>query len=95
MAASAGCGLRLETTPCHKQVMTPLLEMAFAAARGLPPAVQDDVARLLLRFVGGEKDVVPLTRAESAAIEASLAAAGRGGFATDEEVEAVRARHGL
>jgi predicted transcriptional regulator len=38
---------------------------------------------------------VPLTPEEQAAVAASKAAAARGEFATDEQVRAVWAKHGL
>jgi len=41
------------------------------------------------------KTPVPLTPEEQAAIAASRAAAARGEFATDEQVQALWAKHGL
>jgi hypothetical protein len=76
--------------------MTALLDRAIKAARSLPPEAQDDVARAVLQLVGDDDErLVPLTPEEEAAIAASRAAARRGEFATDEEVQAVWAKRGL
>ncbi|HEV8678696.1 MAG TPA: hypothetical protein VGQ90_04920 [Stellaceae bacterium] len=76
--------------------MTKLLDRALEAARGLPPAAQDDIARIVLRLAGADDEApVPLTSAEQAAVAASKAAAARDEFATDEEVRAVWDKHGL
>lgn len=76
--------------------MTKLLEKALAAARSLPVDMQDDIAHVVLRLIGADNEpVVPLTPEEEAAIATSKAAAVRGEFATDEQLRAVWAKHGL
>ena len=76
--------------------MTKLLDQALAAARSLPPETQDDIARFVLRLIGADDEMpVPLTPEEQAAVAASKAAAAGGEFASDEEVRAVWAKHGL
>lgn len=75
--------------------MTILLEKAVATVRGLPPEVQDDLARVLLQFAGEEQPVIQLTAEEEASFEVSLAQESRGDFATDEQVRAIWAKHGL
>ena len=76
--------------------MTKLLDKALDIARGLPPAAQDDIARVVLRLAGADDEApVPLAPEEEAAIAASKTAAARGEFATDEQVRAVWAKHGL
>lgn len=77
--------------------MTRLLDDAVAAARSLPPAVQDDIARVVLRLAGSDDAASPvaLSPEERAAIATSKAAAARGEFATDEQVRAVWDKHGL
>jgi hypothetical protein len=77
--------------------MTRLLDQAFAAARGLPPDAQDDIARVVLRLAGTDDEAPPvtLTPAESEAIAISKAAATRGEFATDEQARAAWSKHGL
>jgi hypothetical protein len=76
--------------------MTKLLDRALEAARSLPSDAQDDIARVILQLAGGEEaGPVALSADERAAIAASKAAAARGEFATDEEVRATWAKHGL
>lgn len=75
--------------------MTKLLEQAIEAARRLPPDEQDEIARAIIQLSGAAIAPVPLTPDERAAIETSKAAAGRGEFASDDEVRAVWAKHGL
>ncbi|WP_284312079.1 hypothetical protein [Labrys miyagiensis] len=75
--------------------MTKLLEHAVDSVRALPPAMQDDVARLLLQFLGEDQPVIPLTPEEAASFAESRAQASRREFATDEQVRSVWAKHGL
>ena len=76
--------------------MTQLLDQAFERVRALPPETQDEYARVLLRLAGDDEgDVYQLTPEEEASLAKSLAQAERGEFASDEEVEAVWAKHGL
>ena len=75
--------------------MTKLLEQAVEAARALPPESQDDIARVVLRLAGNEEPPVVLSDEERAALTLSKAAAARGEFATDDQVRAVWAKHGL
>jgi predicted transcriptional regulator len=76
--------------------MTKLLDRALEAARGLPSEAQDDIARVVLQLAGSEEgSSVVLSVNERAAIAASKAAAARGEFATDEQVRAIWAKHGL
>lgn len=75
--------------------MTKLLEQAFEAARSLPPTMQDEMARLIMAMTGDELPVVQLTAEEEASFEESLAQAERGEFATDDQIRAIWAKHGL
>jgi hypothetical protein len=77
--------------------MTKLLEHALETVRRLPADEQDEIARAILALAGGTVDgePVPLTADEQAAIAQSKAAAARGEFASDEQVRAVWAKHGL
>jgi len=76
--------------------MTKLLDQAVEAARSLSPEAQDEIAHMVLRLAGADDEPpVPLTPEEQAAVAASKAAAARGEFATDEQVRAVWAKHGL
>ena len=75
--------------------MTRLLEQAVEAVSALPDDAQDDLARIILQLAGIDQPPDELTPEEAADIDASLAEAERGAFATDEEVRAVWAKHGL
>lgn len=75
--------------------MTKLLDHAVETVRGLPPDVQDDLARMLLRLAGDDQPIVQLTAGEEASLAESLAQAERREFATDEQVRAIWAKHGL
>jgi hypothetical protein len=75
--------------------MTRLFQDAVAVVSALPDDVQDELAAILLRLAGVEQPPIPLTPDEEADLDASLAEAGRGEFATDEEVLAMWAKHGL
>lgn len=75
--------------------MTKLLEQAFEAARNLPSAMQDDMARVIMAMTGDELPVVQLTAEEEASFDESLAQAERGEFATDDQIRAIWAKHGL
>jgi predicted transcriptional regulator len=75
--------------------MTRLLEQAVEAVSALPDEAQDDFARILLQLAGVDQPPYELTAEEAADLDASLAEAAQGEFATDEEVRAVWAKHGL
>jgi hypothetical protein len=76
--------------------MTKLLEQALEAVRVLSANEQDDIARVMLQLAGQEDSPpVELSPDERRAIENSKAAAARGEFASDEQVRAVWAKHGL
>lgn len=76
--------------------MTDLLEKALTAARDLPAARQDEIARVILMIAQENGDEpVALSADERDAIFRSKAAAERGEFATDEQLRAIWAKHGL
>jgi hypothetical protein len=75
--------------------MTKLLDQALEVARALPADTQDDIARIVLQLAGNEGAPVSLSADERIALDKSKAAAARGDFATDEQVRAVWAKHGL
>jgi predicted transcriptional regulator len=56
---------------------------------------QDELAHMLLQYVGAESPPYELTPEEAADVAASMAEAERGEFATDEEVRSMWAKHGL
>ena len=76
--------------------MTDLLERAVASARELSPEKQDEIARVMLTLAGDDASVCRLTpEEEEADLAESDAEVVRGDFATDEEVRAMWAKHGL
>ncbi len=75
--------------------MTKLLERAFATVRGLAPEMQDELARMLLQLAGEDQPALGLSAEDEASFDKSLAQAERGEFATDEQVRAIWAKHGL
>jgi hypothetical protein len=75
--------------------MTKLLEHAVDTVRALPPAMQDELARLLLQLAGEEQPAIQLTPDEVASLAESRDQAARREFATDDQVRAVWAKHGL
>ena len=75
--------------------MTKLLDQALEAVRLLSPDDQDEIARIIIQLVGSDAAPISLTVEEREAIARSKAAAGRGEFASDEQVQAVWAKHGL
>jgi hypothetical protein len=75
--------------------MTDLLEKAAAKARDLSPDRQDEIARLMLDFVGNQDSVYRFTPEAAAELDESEAAAARGDFATGAEIRAIWAKHGL
>ena len=75
--------------------MTDLLDRAIARARTLPPDVQDEAARMLLLFAGEEEPPIQLTPEEEADLREADAEIARGELATEEEVEAIRAKYRL
>lgn len=76
--------------------MTKLLDEAVEAVRRLPSDDQDDIARAIIQLAGsGLAAPVVLSPEEREAIARSKVAASRSEFATDEQVRAVWAKHGL
>jgi hypothetical protein len=76
--------------------MTKLLDQAMEAVRLLPPDDQDEIARVVMQLAGSDLPApIPLSPEEREAIVRSKAAAAHGEFATDEQVRAVWAKHGL
>ena len=72
------------------------LQQALDAVRALPQDQQDLVAiEMLERARALTQAPTELTPEECAELEAELAAARRGEFATDEEVAAMYAKYGL
>jgi hypothetical protein len=75
--------------------MTKLLEHAVETVRALPPEAQDSLARMLLQFASEDQAAIQLTAEEEASFDESLGQAERSEYATDDEVRAIWAKHGL
>jgi hypothetical protein len=75
--------------------MTERLEHAVEALRNLSTDRQDHFARMLLQVVGEEQPARPVSAEDEASFNESLAQAERGEFASDEQVRAIWAKHGL
>ena len=75
--------------------MTKLLDQALEVARSLPSEAQDDIARIVLQLAGDDAGPIALSTDERTAIATSRAAAERGKVATDDQVRAIWAKHGL
>jgi hypothetical protein len=72
------------------------LEAALAAAAALAPDQQDLIALEITQRVRAlTAEPIKLTREERAELEAELAAARRGELASDADVAAMFAKHGL
>ena len=61
--------------------------------RALPPEMQDDFARVLLRLAGDSETVYNLTAEEEADLSDADAEIARGELATGAEVEAVFSKY--
>ena len=75
--------------------MTKLLEHAVDTVRGLPPEVQDELARRPLQVAGEEQPVIKLTAQERADLAEADAEIARGDFATDDRIRAILAKRTL
>jgi hypothetical protein len=75
--------------------MTKLLEQAFEKVQALPPEMQDQAARMLLLYAGGDEPVIELTAEEEADLMEAQAEMARGEFATDAEAHAVLSKYRL
>ena len=80
---------------CYVVDMTKLLDKAVEAVRKLPASAQDEVAAAIFAFTGSSQASVDLTPDEIDAIARSKAAAARGEYASEEQVQAVWSKHGL
>jgi hypothetical protein len=75
--------------------MTKLLEQAVETVRGLPTGMQDDLARILLQLAREDQPELQLSTEEEASFNESLAHSDRDEFATDDQVRAIWAKHGV
>ena len=79
----------------YAEAMTVLLDQAIEVVRTLPSEAQDDLTRMLLQFAGVDRPMIALTTEEAASLDESLTQADRGEFASDEQIHAIWAKHGL
>lgn len=70
-------------------------EPVASPRRDVPLEHQDEIARAVLRLTGQDRSVHELTPDEEADLEEADAEIARGAFATDEQVRALWAKHGL
>lgn len=76
--------------------MTKLLDRAIEAAKELPAEMQDEIAAILLSFMGEDDgEVYQLTPEEEADLEEADREIERGEIATEEEVRAMWAKYRL
>jgi hypothetical protein len=75
--------------------MTKLLERAIDSARNLPADMQDEIARIILALSDDHDNAYHLTPEEEESLEKSIVQSEQGQFATDAEVRAIWAKHGL
>ena len=73
--------------------MTDLLEKAVTTTRALPPALQDEIARVML-LMANDEEPIQLSPEELADLDASDAEVARGELATDDRMRAIWAKHG-
>ncbi|MDR6818906.1 hypothetical protein J2X76_004088 [Neorhizobium sp. 2083] len=74
--------------------MTKLLDRAIEAARELPAEMQDEIAEILLRFMGEDDgDVYQLTPEEEADLEEADREIERGEVVGEEEVRTILAKY--
>jgi hypothetical protein len=75
--------------------LSPRLARALEQAKGLPTETQNAAAEVIERLAAQAAAPYQLSADEEADLDAALAEAERGEFASDAEVAAVFARHGL
>ena len=75
--------------------MTNLMRAAIEALRDVPPAAQDELARIVLQLTGKGQTPHVCGPEEAAALDQANAEAERGDFATDEHVRAIWAKYDL
>ena len=75
--------------------MSDLMDEAIASLRRVAPELRDEVARAVMQLAGETPPAVALSDEEKADLDEADAEIGRGEFATDAEVRAIWAKHGL
>ena len=76
--------------------MTDLMDEAILSLRrDVPPALQDDVARMVRQLTGRPVPCYQLSPEEEADLDEADAEIARGDVASDDDVRALWAKHGL
>jgi hypothetical protein len=75
--------------------MIRLLEQALEKVRALPDEMQEQAARMLLVYAGGDEPMIVLTPEEEADLVEAQAEIARGEIASPAEVEAVLSKYRL
>lgn len=72
-----------------------MLDRMVDAATALPSELQDDLARVVLDYLGAELAPVELTPEDEAAIRRSREETDRGEYMSDEQMRAIWAKYDL
>lgn len=72
-----------------------MLDRMVDAATALPSELQDDLARIVLDYLGDESRPVQLTPEDEAAIRISREETDRGEYMSDEQMRAIWAKYDL
>lgn len=75
--------------------MTKLFDHAVSTVSELPAEMQDEIARMILSFVGENEEIYVLSPEEEADIDEALAEVERGELASKDEVRSVLAKYRL
>lgn len=75
--------------------MTDLLDQAIESLRRIAPEQREEVARAILELVGDPLPAIVLSEEDRAAIDEAEAEFERGEVASDADVRAIWAKHGL
>ncbi len=75
--------------------MTTLVDQAVERLRSLPSELRDDLARVILQLAGEEQPGHVLSPEELSDLDEADGEIARGELASDDDVRAVWAKHGL
>jgi hypothetical protein len=73
--------------------MTKLLDEAVEKVQALPAEMQDQAARMLLVYAGGDQPTIELTPEEEGDLIEALAEMARREFASEDQVDAVLSKY--
>ena len=75
--------------------MGDLMDQAIASLQQIAPEHRDEIASLVMDFVGEPRATFDVIAEDRAAIDEAEAEFERGEIATDDEIRAIWAKHGL